>query len=64
MTEIQNSKRFYDLGQLKIEGNLAINMRKLERSDSTNIQSSIINSQSGSGLSGLGHWILEFEIYL
>jgi hypothetical protein len=39
---------------LKIEGNLSIYIKKIERSDSTNIQSSIINSQSGSGLSGLG----------
>jgi len=31
MTEIQNSKLFYDLEQLKIEGNLVIYMRKLER---------------------------------
>ncbi len=32
---------------------IPIYIRKIERSDSTNIQSSIINSQSGSGLSGL-----------
>jgi len=49
----------------KLQTSMILKKKKLyfskmtEQSDSTNIQSSIINIQLG-----LGHWILGFEIYL
>jgi hypothetical protein len=41
---------------LNIEGILPIILKKIERSDSPNSQSSIVNIQFGSGFSGSGYY--------